>query len=262
MTMRITVVTVTLNAGRFLSQSLASVAAQGDACHEHIIVDGGSTDGTLRIIEDHAAMFSRTRWISEPDNGIAEAMNKGIALATGDVVAFLHADDYYPDPSVLRSVADTLARYPDRLWLTGGLRLVDERGEALREIGVRRYSFRRLERSNIILHPATFVSRRAFAMLGGFSSQWRLAMDYEFWLRLGAIEAPLRFAQIVANFRVHPGSSSCYGLKTAFAEEREIRLQHLRQRPAQRMLYSMLDAVKASLGSFQMRLYLRRRLGQ
>ena len=101
MTLRISVITVTLNSERFLAECLASVAAQGDSLYEHIIVDGGSVDATLEIVKRHAANDSRIRWISEPDRGISDAMNKGVALATGEVITHLNSDDYYPHPQVL-----------------------------------------------------------------------------------------------------------------------------------------------------------------
>src|SRR5512136_2730372 len=126
MNLRISVITVTLNAERFLAGCLASVAAQGDSLYEHIIVDGGSTDATLEIIKSYAATDSRVRWISEPDRGISDAMNKGVALATGDVITHLNADDYYPHPQVLSTVRDCFSRNPKEAWVTAGLTFVSE----------------------------------------------------------------------------------------------------------------------------------------
>ena len=140
MTLRISVITVTLNSERYLAECLASVAAQGDNLHEHIIVDGGSTDATLEIIRRHAAADSRVRWISEPDRGISDAMNKGVALATGEIVTHLNSDDYYPHPQVLSTVQDCFARNPTDLWLTAGFTFVSEDGAFIRDIRVRRYS--------------------------------------------------------------------------------------------------------------------------
>jgi glycosyltransferase involved in cell wall biosynthesis len=104
--MRVSVITVTLNAEQFLLECLESVSAQGDALCEHIIVDGGSTDSTLDIVEKHAANDFRVRWISEPDKGIAEAMNKGLRMAKGEIVCFLHADDYFCDENVLDTISE------------------------------------------------------------------------------------------------------------------------------------------------------------
>lgn len=244
MTTRISIITVTLNAERFLPVCLASVTAQGDSLFEHIIVDGGSTDSTLDIIRNHAAHDSRVRWVSEPDNGISDAMNKGLHLATGDVVSFLHADDYFPDETVLASVCSDFNNRSGLVWLTGGLRLVNANGINLGEIRVRRFTYNRLMRGNIILHPATFIKRRSLLDIGGFDIRWKYAMDYDAWLRLGARENPRCVDNTLACFRLHSGSLSTVNIKDAFAEEMRIRQERLAGKPFLRTLYALFDAIK------------------
>ena len=94
--MKISIITITLNSRKYLDKSISSVLSQDHQNLEYIFVDGGSTDGTLEIIKKYAEKDQRIRWISEPDRGIADAMNKGVALATGDIIAHLHSDDSYP----------------------------------------------------------------------------------------------------------------------------------------------------------------------
>ncbi len=114
--MNFSIITVTFNSKRYLEETIRSVLTQAFVDLEYILVDGGSTDGTLDIIRDHAAKDRRIRWISEPDEGIADAFNKGIALASGEIVGIINSDDTYA-PGALRAVADACAAHPD--WGTG-----------------------------------------------------------------------------------------------------------------------------------------------
>lgn len=229
--MKLSIITITYNSERYLTETIASIRSQDYPDYEHIIVDGGSTDGTLDIIRKYAANDSRIRWISEPDQGISDAMNKGVVLATGEVIAHLHSDDYYPAPDVLSVVAGEFCRNPDAVWLTGGASLVGRHGRPLREIHVRRYSYPKLVRSNFILHPATFVQRSAFTMAGGFSKSLKYAMDYDLWLRLAKFGPPVTINRTLACFRVHQNGLSSGEADQAFREEWSIRRRLLAGRP-------------------------------
>lgn len=227
--MKISVVTICLNNRSTLQQAIDSVRMQSGPEVELVIVDGGSSDGSVEIVQQAAEGFAALTWVSEPDRGISDAMNKGARLASGEIVAFLHADDFYPDGSVLQRVAETFEANPAATWLTGGIRLVGPDGEKLREIEARDYSFRRLVRSNIIFHPATFVRRGTLLELGGFRDDLRYAMDYDLWLRLGEHQSPLTVPSPLCCFRVHPGSLSSRNAGAAFAEEQQVRLDYLRR---------------------------------
>lgn len=253
--MKISVITICLNAGAYIGKALSSVAEQSLHDVEHIVVDGGSTDGTLQIIGSAATQNSRLRFSSEPDNGISDAMNKGLALATGDVVAFLHADDFYPHKEVLQQVAERFIKHPSVDWLTGGIHHVDEQENIIRRFPVRRWSYRRLLRGNIIFHPATFVRRRILLDVGGFDSGLRYAMDYDLWLKLGRISVPHLLEHPLACFRIHSGSCSVSQVNAAFREEFAVRCRYLKDRPIQKILHSIYFALKF----FPNRLSVRRR---
>lgn len=247
MTMRISVITVTLNSERFLAECLASVAAQGDSLHEHIIVDGGSSDATLEIIKSHSATDSRVRWISEPDRGISDAMNKGVALSTGDVVTHLNSDDYYPHPRVLSTVLDSFAKNPMYDWLTAGFTFVSAEGAFIRDIRVRRYSFRRLVRGNILLHPSTFIKRDLFSAVGGFDLSLLYCMDYDLFLRLGSVASPLVVDKQLSCFRAHAGSRSVSNSELAYDEEFQVRINYLRNKGRSTIYYRIDYLVKRYL---------------
>jgi len=229
--MKFSIITITRNSSRYLEQTVRSVLSQEYPDLEYILVDGGSTDGTLDLIRRYAAEDSRIRWISEPDRGISDAMNKGIGLATGEIIAHLHSDDRYPAADVLSRVAAAFRQHPDALWLTGGEYIVDEEGAILREIRVRRYSYRKLVRSNFILHPATFVRSEGFRRAGVFDSTRTHAMDYDLWLRLGILGDPLVVDAPLACFRLHEGSLSTAEAEKAFDEALAIRKNLMRGQP-------------------------------
>jgi glycosyltransferase involved in cell wall biosynthesis len=231
MGLKLSIITITRNSERYLRETIDSVISQDYPDFEYIVVDGGSTDGTLDIIRDYAAREPRIRWISEPDEGISDAMNKGIRLATGDVVAHIHSDDYYAGSDVFSRVAAAFMENPGGIWLTGGEYIVDDRGVRLREIRVRRYGYRKLVRCNFILHPATFVRMEGFRAAGVFDTRWKYAMDYDLWLRLGSQGAPVRIDRPLACFRLHGGSVSSLESRKAFDEALAIRRELLKGEP-------------------------------
>lgn len=242
--MRISVITVCLNAGSHIEQALSSVASQSWHNVEHIVVDGGSTDNTLSLIRNAAELNPHLRLISGQDTGISDAMNKGLAMTTGDVVAFLHADDYYPDKRVLEMVAVIFSEKPELAWLTGGMHHVDTQGGIIRTFPVRRWSYCRLLRGNIIFHPATFARRQRLLDAGGFDTGLRYAMDYDLWLRLGKTSAPYLLDQPLACFRVHPGSRSVLQIDEAFREEFTVRCHYLASKPIQKILHRIYFGLK------------------
>jgi glycosyltransferase involved in cell wall biosynthesis len=225
---RISIITISYNCAGFIRQALDSVVAQDYADLDYIVVDGGSTDGTLEIIKKYADRDVRIRWISEPDEGIADAMNKGLAMAEGEIVGHLHGDDFYIRKDVLSTVIAMFSANPGAIWLTGGAHLVNADGKVLREIKVRNCTYRRQLCVNRVIHPSTFVKKSALEKVGRFDTSLRYAMDYDLWLRLGQEAGPLHLDQVLAAFRVHGGSLSASESEQAFAEEYEVRRKYLR----------------------------------
>ncbi len=228
MSTRISVITICLNSESFIDKTINTVTAQNYDNLEYILIDGGSMDNTLPIIREYAEKDRRIRWVSEPDGGISDAMNKGISLATGDVIAHLHADDYYPHQNVISSVTAAFVANPDSIWLTGGAYLVDANGNLIREIRVRNCSYRNQLRVNRVIHPATFIRKSSFEKVGRFDTSLKYAMDYDLWLRLGRKADPVHLDQPIACSRMHSGSLSTAESKVAFAEEYQVRKKHLK----------------------------------
>jgi glycosyltransferase involved in cell wall biosynthesis len=220
-----------LNAERYLAEAMRSVLGQDCPDLEYLLVDGGSSDRTQEIIRDFADDDCRVKWLVEPKPGIAHAMNRGIQMAKGDLIAFLHADDRYHGMTTLARVSALFQNRPDALWVTGGLREIDADGAKIRDLPARRFTKSRLLRNNIIYHPATFIRSVAIRDVGGFDEGLRYAMDYDLWLRLAEISAPCICHEPLAEFRVHAGSLSSAQRDKAMQEEYLVRQRYLGRGP-------------------------------
>jgi glycosyltransferase involved in cell wall biosynthesis len=223
------IVTPCLNAEATLEHTLRSVREQGVTDLEHVVVDGGSTDGTLDILR---AADGPVRFVSEPDRGLSDAMNKGIAMARNDVIGWLNADDVYL-PGALERVREAFERRPDALWVTGRCLIIDADGNEIRrgitrykDALLRRWSFPLFLTQNFVSSPATFVRREAFDLVGGFEERFRYSMDYDVWLRLGRRSAPVVIDAPLACFRMAEGSLSMSGFERQFQEHAQNAREH------------------------------------
>jgi glycosyltransferase involved in cell wall biosynthesis len=258
--LRVTVVTPSFNQGAFIERTIESVLSQrGDFELEYLVVDGGSTDGTLSILRSYEG---RLRFVSERDSGQSAAINKGFGMASGDVLAWLNSDDTYMPGAlhtVVRTLRDTRAR-----WCFGECRVIDERDREIRRaISAykswisRRYSLRRLLAvGNFIPQPATFFRREILEQTGRLEESFHLAMDYDLWLRLARLEAPAFIPRPLANFRWHGRSKTgagyhkvaweCFRIACRHARgfEHAALAQHLANYSAQMAVYKLLDLVR------------------
>jgi glycosyltransferase involved in cell wall biosynthesis len=259
---RITVVTPSFNQAAFIERTIESVLSQrGDFELEYLVVDGGSTDGTVDVLRRHEG---RLRFVSERDRGQSDAINKGFRMATGEVLAWLNSDDLYL-PGALGAAARALGP-GGAAWCFGKCRIVDEEGlEIRRPISAyktrssRRYSLRRLLSRNFIPQPATFFRRELLERAGPVDGSFRYAMDYDLWLRFARLAEPLFVPADLAAFRWHGGSITGSGHRRSAREALEIARRHARPGErgavalhralylAQVGVYGLLDA-GASLG--------------
>jgi glycosyltransferase involved in cell wall biosynthesis len=181
--MTVTVITVARNAAGTIGEAVASVAAQRHKAIEHLLIDGASTDNTVE--EARAASQRLTKIVSEPDAGIYDAMNKGLRLATGDVVGFLNADDLYAHAGVLARVAEVMAADPQIEACYSDLDYVDRSNP---ERVVRRWRSATFvpglfARGWVPPHPTVYFRRAVLDRIGIFDTQYRLAADFEYLLR-------------------------------------------------------------------------------
>lgn len=181
--MKITVVTAVYNAEDTIVSAIESVLNQSYSNVETIVIDGGSTDGTAEILEAYRDRVSL--YISEPDNGIYDALNKGIKYATGDIVGFLHADDLYDSEEILSRVAEAFS-VPEIDAVYGDLVYVNqsEPGKVIRYWQAGSYSRRKLKHGWMPPHPTFYVRRGVYDRVGGFDVSFRIAADYDCMLRI------------------------------------------------------------------------------
>jgi glycosyltransferase len=200
----VSIVTAVRNGMPWVAETIASVLAQDYPRIEYWIVDGVSTDGTLDLVRRHAGRLAG--WSSEPDAGIAEAFNKGLARAQGDYLMFLNADDALASPSAISALVDEAGRagWPEVIY--GDCDLIDrESGATLYRHAVE-YDRARFLRSGTLPHPGMLMHRRYFERYGRFDPSFRIAMDYELQLR-GVPQTGARRAPVLVT-RVRTGGES------------------------------------------------------
>lgn len=230
--MKFSIITCTWNSAEWLAESIASVDAQQDVEIERVFVDGGSDDGTLDMI---AAVGGDVKVLNNVRGGISHAMNEGVRVASGDVIAHLHSDDFYIDGTVLRQVRDGLLGTPGAKWLYGRCKSVIDGKLTDNDFETKPFSWEHLIRGNIIPHPATFIDRKTFLELGGFSTRLKYVMDYDLWLRLARRHTPVQTDAYLAAFRFHEGSLSSTNIWACHAECLKVRLDYVGSNPVARL---------------------------
>ena len=184
--MKISVIVPSYNQADYLSAALASICTQDHPDVEVLVFDGGSTDGSLEILQQSSfeAGGRPIRWVSQKDNGQADAINLGLRASTGDVLAYLNSDDVYY-PGALSTVAAHFAAHPDCLALYGRAHHLHADGSILEEYPTEPWDYERLLDTCYLCQPAVFWRREVIERFGVFDDTLRYALDYEYWLRLG-----------------------------------------------------------------------------
>jgi glycosyltransferase len=182
--MKISIITVVFNNCATILNAINSVYSQTYKNVEYIIIDGGSSDGTLDIINENSHKISKV--LSKRDNGIYDAMNKGIKLATGDIIGILNSDDFYFDEFVLFDVYQEFAKNPDLDILYGNIVYVNQnKPEVIERKWISENYYKKyFEDGNVPPHPSLFLKKNVYEQVKHFDLDFRLASDYEFMLRV------------------------------------------------------------------------------
>ncbi len=183
---KVSIITVAYNSAATIAETIASVLAQSYKNIEYIIVDGQSADGTIDILRQYEPKFSgRLRWLSEKDNGIYDAMNKGITMATGDVVGILNSDDYFTSTNVIEKMAKAFedenidATYGDIHFIRDG-----QPGKCIRYYSSKRFSPTWLRFGFMPAHPSFYARREVLEKIGPYKTDYKIGSDYEMMVRL------------------------------------------------------------------------------
>ena len=227
--MKISVVTPSFNQGAYIERTIQSVIGQkGDFELEYLVMDGGSTDNTLAILQKYSSYLT---WKSEADKGQSDAINRGFTMATGDILAWLNSDDTY-EPNALQHVA-AAHRVSPFYWCFGDCRIINEDDRVIRPLITwykisqsRRYAYRRLLRRDFVPQPSTFFSRRAYEETGQIDLSLFYSMDYDYWLRLGRKHPPLYINRFLANFRWYTMSKNGAAYRRAAWETYQTARRH------------------------------------
>ncbi|HBO16899.1 MAG: Glycosyl transferase family 2 [Candidatus Moranbacteria bacterium GW2011_GWE2_35_2-] len=237
---KISIITPSYNQAEFIERTILSVLKQDYPNLEYIIMDGGSTDGTIEILKKYS---DRVIWKSEKDNGQSDAINKGLEMATGEIVAYLNSDDTY-EPEAFKKVTEFFQKNPDKLWAYGKCKIVNENDQEIRKpittyknLLLKKFSYPKLLSENFISQPATFWKREIHAERGFFDENEHLCMDYEFWLRIGQKYPAGVINNYLANFRYYPNSKSGSVNKKQFQDELRLAKKYGKKYPASLFLH-------------------------
>jgi glycosyltransferase involved in cell wall biosynthesis len=203
----VSIITPSLNQGKYLKCNLESVMNQNYPNIEHIIIDGGSTDRTIQILTEHQDLYN-VHWISEPDKGQSDAINKGLKLAKGDIIGWINSDDAYLSKHSLSKVVEYFKNHTDANILSGDCAIIDNKN------WVRSIKFCLpvictcvLSRRNIILQPSVFF-RKNIADIYQADINLNYTMDYDLWLRISSEYKIYHFNEILSCFRIHNDSKT------------------------------------------------------
>ena len=224
---RVSIVTPSYNQAKFIEETIRSVLLQGYPNLEYIVIDGGSTDGSAEVIRKYEPWLAY--WVSEPDEGQADAINKGWRQSRGEIVAWLNSDDTY-EPGALRIVAQELDSKKGRFVVYGNCTIIDDRGRFMEVVEPPPVSLDSLIRYwmpvSVPPQPSAFLSRDVLRKVGLLNPCLRFAMDYDLWVRIAQSYHFHYIPQILANYRLQPQSKTSQGWEPFFEEWHMVSSQH------------------------------------
>lgn len=222
-TQKITMITVSYNSGKTIEDTIMSVANQTFRNVEYIVVDGLSTDNSLDIVNSHSTII--TKVISERDAGIYDAMNKGIGLATGDIIGLINSDDILADDSVLQRVSDVFSENPEIDACYGDLCYVktDDLSKMVRYWRSNEYTKGFMNNGWVPPHPTFYVRREVYQKYGVFDLSYRIAADFELMLRFFAVHHIKTAYVPYIMVKMRLGGTSNRNLKNILMQNLEIR---------------------------------------
>lgn len=209
--MKVSIVTPSFNQAEYLEAAIQSVLAQSHTEVEYIIIDGGSTDGSVEIIRKYQP--SLAYWVSEPDQGQTDAINKGFARATGGILAWLNSDDTY-EPHAVATALAYLTQHPEVGLVYGDANYIDSHGDVVGRFPAAQTSLPQLRQGYVhIPQQSAFFRADLWRQVAPLDPELYFAMDYDLWIKLASLSRIVYLPGVLANFRLHQGG------KTALADK-------------------------------------------
>lgn len=241
---KVSVVTPSFNQAEFLELTLCSVLDQGYPNLEYLVIDGGSTDGSVDVIRQYEDRLAY--WVSEPDRGQADAINKGLRHATGEWVAWQNSDDVYC-PGVFSDLARTIARYPEAELIIGNMMIIDPQGNEIRDVRYVTPSHGAMRAEGMVMvNQAAFWRRRIHDEIGWLEESLQCSFDYDWFLRLTKRYRGVHVNRLWGGFRLH-GATKTSNWAQRFGEENAQILQGL-QFPQWKVRLYQLRRIALMLG--------------
>jgi glycosyltransferase involved in cell wall biosynthesis len=244
MSLSFSVITPSYNQGQFIERTIESVLNQVGIEFEYIVCDGGSTDATVDILKQYQ---DNLRWISEPDAGQADAVNKGIYNTTGDIIAWINSDDIYY-PSALKKVKQIFETHPEVDVIYGDAHHIDQNDRVMQTYPTQPWNYRQLQQDCFICQPATFFRRRLVDRYGALDPALRYCMDYELWLRYGQWVDLYYFPEVLAGSRLYKTNKTLGQSLAVHCEIKTMLQSRLGTIPATWLIGSALARVEAEYG--------------
>jgi len=245
---KFSIVTPSYNQGKYIRQTIESVLSQkGNFEIEYFVMDGGSTDDTVKIIKKYESIIKKNEinklnkkitffWQSKKDKGQSDAINQGLKKATGDILAYINSDDTYTD-GAFQKVVNGFKKDSKKKWLTGYCNIINQDNKPIRNViaryknfWLRRYSYKNLLILNPISQPATFWKKEILRKYGLFDKKLDYTMDYEYWLRIGADNNPVTITSPLANFRIHGQSKGETAFRKQFNQDYAVCCQYCKSK--------------------------------
>lgn len=229
----ISIITVCYNSISTIEKTILSVINQSYQNIEYIVIDGGSTDGTVDIIKKYEKYI--TYWVSESDKGIYDAINKGILIAKGDVIGLINADDWYESDAISKCMVFYKEQDIDVLY--GNMRFIRFNGR--KDIIIPSTNLKKLKSEMIICHPASFITKNAYNKWGLYNDTYKIAGDYELIVRMYLKGAKFKKINVLISNFTEGGISSNFTLKNFF-ENKKVRKEHNLQQLVGKEIFALI----------------------
>ena len=218
--MKISIITVCFNANKTIEQTIISVLSQTYQNVEYIIIDGGSVDGTISVIEKYSSKIDKI--ISEYDNGMYDALNKGIKIATGEIIGILNSDDFFCNNNILNLIADKFNEKLELDAIIGDVAFVNKFNKIIRHCSAKEWNISEFKLGNMPPHPSFYCKKSCFNKFGYYNSKFKIAGDFELFVRFFYIYK-INYSYIpITMVNMRTGGLSTSGINSTLTINREI----------------------------------------